>query len=298
MTDAGTETRSGLVAVLGRPNVGKSSLINALVGEKVSIVTPKAQTTRHRAVGVVTGDDFQLGLVDTPGLHTGGRHTLNRVMNETARASRSGVDAVLLVVEAMRWDKEDDRALAIARDAGLPVGLVVNKVDRVADKNRLLPFLESCGERMDFDFQVPISVTRAQNLDAVRDELRQRLPEGAFRYPEDEFTDRSLRFIAAETVREKLTMALHQEVPYNLAVTVDDWEESEAGLGIAATIWVARSGHKAIVIGRGGAMLKEVGQRARLELAKRLDCRIDLRLWVKVREAWVDDEAAVRGFSE
>lgn len=298
MADTPSTTRSGLVAVLGRPNVGKSSLINALVGEKVSIVTHKAQTTRDRAIGIVSGDGYQIGFVDTPGLHGGGRHALNRVMNETARASRAGVDAVLLVVEANRWTDEDDRALATARETDLPMGLVVNKLDRLPDKTALLPFLETCSQRMDFAFTVPTSVKRAENLDAIRDELWSQLPEGAFHYPEDEFTDRSLRFLAAETVREKLTLKLHHEVPYHLAVAVDDWEESEAGLGIAATIWVAQSSHKAIVIGKGGAMLKEVGQRARLELARRLGCRVDLRLWVKVREDWVDDEAAVRDLIE
>lgn len=295
MTESEAQTRSGLVAVLGRPNVGKSSLINALVGEKVSIVTHKAQTTRYRAVGVVTGDGFQMGLVDTPGLHSGGRHALNRVMNETARASRFGVDLVLLVVAAARWSAEDERALAIAADAGVPVGLAVNKIDRLPDKDQLLPYLQMCGERMDFSFTVPISAKRGQNLGALRDELCTHLPLCDFRYPEDEFTDRSMRFLAAETVREKLTLKLHHEIPYHLAVTVDDWEQSESGVGISATIWVARSGHKAIVIGKGGSMLKEVGQRARLELVRRLGCRVDLRLWVKVRQDWVDDEAAVRG---
>lgn len=298
MSEAESPLRSGLVAVLGRPNVGKSSLINAIVGDKVSIVTHKAQTTRHRAVGVVTGEDFQIGLVDTPGLHGGGRHALNRVMNETARASRIGVDAVLLVVEAPRWTADDDRALATARDACLPVGLVVNKIDRVPDKNALLPYLGACAKRMDFAFTVPTSAKRRQNLGAICEELRLQLPECEFRYPEDEFTDRSVRFLVAETVREKLTLKLHHEIPYHLAVTVDEWEESEAGLGIGATIWVAQSGHKAIVIGKGGAMLKEVGQRARLELVQRLGCRVDLRLWVKVSQGWVDDEIVVRGFGE
>lgn len=296
MNEGNSQKRSGLVAVLGRPNVGKSSLINALVGEKVSIVTHKAQTTRHRAVGVATGDTWQIGLVDTPGLHSNGKHSLNKVMNETARSSRSGVDAVLMVVEAPRWTEDDDRALAIARDAGVPVGLVVNKVDCVPDKNELLPYLQACAGRMDFAFTVPISAKRKQNLEALCTELTQQLPTCDFLYPEDEFTDRSLRFLAAETVREKLTLKLHEELPYNLAVTVDDWESSETGIGIAATIWVARSGHKAIVIGKGGAMLKEIGQRARLELASRLDCKVDLRLWVKIQKGWVDDETAVRGF--
>lgn len=288
------DTRSGLIAVLGRPNVGKSTLVNALVGEKVSIVTHKAQTTRHRIVGVVSGDDWQLGLVDTPGVHGTGQHALNRLMNRTAQASLEGVDAALLVVEAGRWNADDERALAALRRAGLPTGLVVNKVDRVRPRSRLLPILEQMAPRFDFAFVVPISARRRGHLEPLRQELRSLLPTGPFLFPVDEPTDRDMRFLVAETIREKLTLALHQELPYSLAVTVEQWQEQGDVLHIAANIWVARAGHKAIVIGSGGAGLRLVGQRARTELAHRFGRRVDLRLWVKLRDDWPDDEAALR----
>lgn len=287
-------TRSGLVAVLGRPNVGKSTLVNALVGEKVSIVTHKPQTTRHRIVGVVTSGACQIGLVDTPGLHGGQVKALNRVLNATAAASLDGVDAGLLVIEALRWSEDDERALAVLGRAGIPAGLVVNKVDRVQPKASLLPFLEQAAARHHFAFVLPVSARKGDNLKALIDELCPRMPPGAFRFPADEYTDRDLRFLAAEAVREQLTLALHQELPYALAVTVDDWDQDADQARIQATVWVAKSRHRAMVIGHGGQMLKQIGRRARLDLAQRLGLRVDLRLWVKLREDWPANEAAVR----
>ncbi len=288
--------RSGLAVILGRPNVGKSTLINALVGEKVSIVTHKAQTTRHRIVGLLTRGDTQIGLVDTPGLHRGSGHALNRVMNETATGSVAGVDLALLVVEAGRWRDEDAQALSVAASGGVPVGLIVNKVDRVTPREALLPFIESVGREYDFAFVVPLSARREDNLEPLVEEIERFMPAGEFLFDDDQLSDRDLRFMVAETVREKLTLLLHQELPYSLAVNVDAWEEVDGLLRIGAVIWVARDSQKAIVIGSGGATLKEVGRRARLELARRLDRRLHLSLWVKVREHWPDDEAAVRGF--
>lgn len=296
MSDTAAEEtrRSGLVTLFGRPNVGKSTLVNALVGEKVSIVTPKPQTTRHRIVGVATRGDVQIGLVDTPGLHGGHGHALNRVMNESAVASLEGVDAAVLVVEAGRWSDGDDRALARVRAAGLPAGLVVNKVDRVRRKEELLPFLEACAKRHDFAFVVPLSASRGDNLDPLVEEISRLLPAGEFLFPQDEYTDRSLRFLAAEAVREKLMLHLREELPYSVAVEIEAFEESPRGPRIHAVIWVAREAHKRMVIGEGGAMLKRVGRGARLDLSERLDAAVDLRLWVKVREDWYDDEGTVR----
>ncbi|MES1944358.1 GTPase Era [Salinisphaera sp. PC39] len=296
MTDA-VDTgprRAGLATLFGRPNVGKSTLVNALVGEKVSIVTPKPQTTRHRIVGVVTRDDLQIGLVDTPGLHGGHGHVLNRVMNDAALGSLEGVDAVVLVVEAGRWDEGDDRALARVRATGLPAGLVVNKVDRIRRKEQLLPFIQECTARHDFAFVVPLSAERGDNLAPLVEELGKLMPAGEFLFPEDEYTDRNLRFLAAEAVREKLMMHLRQELPYAVTVEIESFEETPRGPRISAVIWVAREAHKRIVIGEGGAMLKRVGRGARLDLKHRLQAAVDLRLWVKVREDWYDDEAAVR----
>ncbi|WP_353223915.1 GTPase Era [Salinisphaera sp. C84B14] len=287
-------TRSGMVALVGRPNVGKSTLVNALVGEKVSIVTPKPQTTRHRIVGVLTQPGLQIALVDTPGLHTGQRSALNRVLNETAMSSLAGIDVVLFVVEAGQWRAEDAAALERLASIRTPVGLVINKVDRVADKTELLPFIEQMNARREFAFVAPVSAQKHKNLDSVVAECSQRMPEGPFLFPEDEYTDRNLRFIAAETVREKLTMYMQQELPYSAAVEIERFEQGGEQIEIHACIWVSRDNHKAMVIGKGGAMLKKIGRAARLDLVDRLQHRVDLRLWVKVRENWIDSEASVR----
>lgn len=287
-------THSGMVALAGRPNVGKSTLVNALVGEKVSIVTPKPQTTRHRIIGVLTENRVQMAIVDTPGMHAKSTSALNRVMNETAVGSLAGIDIVLFVVEAGQWRSDDKRALAKIKRAGAPVGLVVNKVDRIGDKSELLPFIEQLSAEHDFAFVVPLSARRHKNLDALKKEIAQRMPEGPYLYPEDEYTDRNLRFIAAETVREKLMMHLQQELPYSIAIEIESFETGEEQIEIHACIWVARSTHKAMVIGRRGQMLKSVGQAARLDLVEQFGQRVDLRLWVKVRTNWIDDESSVR----
>ena len=291
---SGKQTRAGMVALAGRPNVGKSTLVNALVGEKVSIVTPKPQTTRHRIVGVLTADAVQIALVDTPGLHAGRSSALNRVMNETAVASLAGIDLVLLVVEAGQWRADDKRALALAARSGTPVALVINKVDRVDDKQALLPFIERLAAAHEFAFVVPLSARKQDNLAALQQEMAQCMPPGPYLFPEDEYTDRNLRFIAAEIVREKLMLHLQQELPYAIAIAIESFETGVEQTRIHACIWVAREGHKAIVIGRQGQMLKKVGQSARRDLVQQLGRRVDLRLWVKVRANWIDDEASVR----
>lgn len=283
-----------MVALVGRPNVGKSTLVNALVGEKVSIVTPKPQTTRHRIVGVWTKDNVQMALVDTPGLHTGVKTALNRVMNETAISSLAGIDLVLFVVEAGQWRADDAAALSRLGKLKVPVGLVVNKIDHVRDKKELLPFIEQVAMRREFAFVVPVSARRADNLSALTDECRAFMPDGPFLFPEDEYTDRNMRFLAAEAVREKLTLHLQQELPYSIAIEIERFDTTGEQLEIHACIWVSREGHKSIVIGRGGAMLKKVGRAARLDLVERFGRRVDLRLWVKVRDNWIDSEASVR----
>lgn len=287
-------TRAGMVALVGRPNVGKSTLVNALVGEKVSIVTPKPQTTRHRIIGVVTEPGVQMALVDTPGMHGKASSALNKVMNQTAVASLAGIDLILFLVEAGQWRDDDRRALARIKRSGAPAGLVVNKVDRVADKKELLPFMQQLGAEHDFAFAAPVSALKRDNLEPLRAEMRARMPEGPFLFPEDEYTDRNMRFIAAETVREKLMLFLQQELPYSAAIEIESFVSGVEQTEIHACIWVARDNHKAIVIGRGGQMLKKIGRAARLDLVRRLDRRVDLRLWVKVRPNWIDDESSVR----
>ena len=295
MNDSDPVKHSGMVALVGRPNVGKSTLVNALVGEKVSIVTPKPQTTRHRIVGVLTRPGLQIALVDTPGLHAGKRHALNRIMNETAVASLAGIDVVLFVVEAGQWRDEDAAALERLARVPAPVGLVINKVDRVRDKTELLPFMEAMAGRRMFDFVAPVSAQRRDNLEALIGECGTRMPEGPHLFPEDEYTDRNMRFIAAETVREKLTLFLQQELPYSAAIEIEDFAADDENVThIHACIWVSRDNHKAMVIGRGGQMLKKIGQAARLDLVERMQGRVNLRLWVKVRENWIDSETSVR----
>lgn len=289
-----TAQYSGMIALVGRPNVGKSTLVNALVGEKVTIVTPKPQTTRHRIIGVLTQDQVQMALVDTPGMHTGQKNALNRVMNETAVSSLAGIDLVLFVVEAGQWRADDTTTLERLARLDTPVGLVVNKVDQLRDKTALLPYIDELSQKRHFDFVVPISAWRADNFDALLSECRAYMPQGPYLFPEDEYTDRNMRFLAAEAVREKLMLYLQQELPYSVAIEIEAFETGDEQIQIHACIWVERANHKSIVIGKGGAMLKKVGRAARLDLVDRLDQRVDLRLWVKVRENWTASEASVR----
>jgi GTP-binding protein Era len=287
-------TRAGLVALAGRPNVGKSTLLNALVGEKVSIVTPKPQTTRHRIIGLRSEDNVQIAFVDAPGIHEGGTRALNRQMNRTAVAALAGVDLCLLLVEAGRWTEDDELVLRRARSSGAPLALVVNKIDRIRTRAQLLPFLQDLSRRHDFVFVVPISASRRENLDALLSEVRSRLPETPFLYDPEQLTDRSQRFLVAELVRERLMLLLQQELPYSLSVEVEKYAEEKGILHISAVIWVEREGQKAIVIGAKGALLKKVGSQVRLGLEKRLGQKVFLQLWVKVKEGWADDERALR----
>lgn len=287
-------THAGMVALAGRPNVGKSTLVNALVGEKVSIVTPKPQTTRHRIIGVLTQNAVQIALVDTPGMHAKGASALNQVMNQTAVSSLSGIDLIVFVVEAGQWRADDQRALNYIKRSGAPCALVVNKTDSVDNKNTLLPFIEKLTAEHAFEFVVPVSAWRRDNCDALISEMSARMPAGPYLFPEDEYTDRNMRFMAAEAVREKLTLYLQQELPYSIAIEIESFEQGPEQVHIHACIWVARDNHKSIVIGRGGQMLKKVGRSARRDLVEQFGQRVDLRLWVKVRTNWIDDESSVR----
>jgi len=289
--------RCGYVAVVGRPNVGKSTLVNALVGKKVSIVTRRPQTTRHRITGVATGPGSQILFIDTPGLHSLHKRALNRAMNRAAVAALADADAVALVVEAGRWTDEDAVALKRARESGRPVMLVANKIDQVRPREALLPFLEEVSGRGEFEAIVPVSAERGDNVERLRELLAAAMPEGPPLFPADAVSDRDERFHAAEIVREKLTRRLHEELPYGLTVEIERMVADDEGrYEIAAVIWVEREGHKAIVVGRGGEMLKAVGRAARLELKERLGAPVHLSLWVKVREGWSDSDADLRRF--
>ncbi len=291
--------RAGLIALVGRPNVGKSTLLNALVGRKVSIVTHKPQTTRHRIMGVRHEAGHQFVFVDTPGIHLNAKRALNRTLNKSAQAVLDDVDLVVLVVEALRFTEEDDHVLRRLRGRDNVV-LVINEVDQVKDKDALLPFIAGMSERMNFAAVVPLSALKTRNLEPLLDELRARLPESPPLFPEEQLSDRDERFMVAEIVREKLMERLHEELPYSLTVTMDQMTvEPPKGKGpglvrIGATIWVEREGQKAIVIGEGGSMLRTIGRMAREELETRFGRKVFLELWVKQREGWADDPRQLR----
>jgi GTPase len=287
--------RSGFVALVGRPNVGKSTLLNALLGQKLSIVTSRPQTTRHRVLGILELPDAQVAFVDTPGIHQGQARALNRSMNRTAAAAAADADLALFLVEALRWTDEDELALARLREAGHPVIAVVNKVDKVHPRERLLPFMQELAKRHDFHAIVPISALRSANLDDLRKVLVAALPEGERMFPEGQLTDKSENFRIAELIREKLTMELVEELPYGIAVEIEKHETTEDGRSeVSAVIWVDREGQKPIVIGKGGERLKRVGRSARMELNHLFGRRFHLILFVKVRSDWADDARALQ----
>ncbi len=292
--------RSGHVAVIGRPNVGKSTLTNALVGAKVSIVSPRPQTTRHRLLGIATFPEGQLLLVDTPGLHRDqGKSTataMHRWMNRAARGALEGVDAALLVVRAGKWDEADTFAYEALNHAGVPVILVVNQVDRFKDKSDLLPYLAQVTQGRDFAGVHPISALKRKGLEALVKQLLGLMPEQAAMYEEDEITDKSQRFLAGELVREQLMRQLGEELPYATTVEIERFIVDGQLLRIGAVIWVERDGQKAIVIGKGGERLREIGARARIQMEQLFAAKVFLETWVKVREGWSDDEAALRAF--
>ena len=298
-TPAAGAARCGIAALVGRPNVGKSTLLNALLGSKVSIVSPKPQTTRTRIHGVLTRPGLQIVFADLPGIHTKQPRAINRYMNRTALSSLADSDVNLFVIEALRWTDEDERALGELRQAGRPIVLVINKVDRAKPKERLLPFIDEIVRKADFAEVVPLSALKRNNIERLPDVIARYLPESPQLYPPDQLTDVSDRFMAAEIVREKLTRRLQEEVPYGLVVEIEGMGEAEDEPGklvIQAVIWVERTGQKAIVIGKGGELLKEVGRAARLELRHHFGKPVHLELWVKVREGWTDDESALRSF--
>jgi GTP-binding protein Era len=286
--------RCGFAALVGRPNVGKSTLLNALLGRKISIVSPKPQTTRHRILGILTRPDAQVIFVDTPGLHAGARRAMNRHMNRAALASLQDADVNVFVVEALRWTDEDQRVLDELVKQQRPIILVLNKADKVFPKERLLPFIEEAGRRAQFAEVVPLSALKRSNIEQLPTIIARYLPQSPPHFPDDQLTDRSDQFQAAEIVREKLTLRLRQELPYGITVVIEQFKEEDGRLLINAVIWVERSGQKAIVIGHGGEQLKEVGRAARLEMVELFKRPVHLELWVKVKENWSDNETALR----
>lgn len=293
--------RSGFVAIIGRPNVGKSTLLNRLVGQKVSITSQRAQTTRHRILGIHSTAQAQIVYVDTPGLHRGeSDQQLSRHMNREARVSLEGVDAVVLVMTADGWTERDEPALQVAQQAKCPVILTINKVDRMKVRERLLPLIEAMQQRHAFADIVPLSAQDGDNLPALEKILLRLLPEHPAYFGVDQITDRNDRFQASEFVREQVFRRFGEEVPYAVAVEITEFREEPKHQHIEAVIWVEKEGQKAILIGKGGASLKEIGRSARLEMQKAFGRKVYLGLWVKVREGWSNDARALKslGYSE
>ena len=287
--------RSGFVALVGRPNVGKSTLLNAMLGQKVSIVTARPQTTRHRVLGISESEAGQIAFLDTPGMHQGPKRALNRAMNRTAGAVLGEADLAVFIVEALKWTDEDAMALERVLQAGHPVIAVINKIDKVHPRERLLPYIGALAQRADFLAVVPVSALRADSLAPLRSAILAALPAGERRYPAGQVTDRTERFRIAELIREKLTGELLEELPYGVAVEVESYTATDDGrVEVGAVIWVDRAGQKPIVIGAGGERLKRIGRAARLELNHLFGRRYHLTLWVKVRENWADDVRALR----
>lgn len=288
-----TSRHSGYCAIVGRPNVGKSTLLNRLIGQKLAITSPKPQTTRHSIIGVKSREDGQIVYVDTPGIHQRGDHAMNRYLNQTARSALRDVHLILFVVEAMNWTAEDESVLMAIAAARTPAVLVVNKIDRIKIKQELLPFLSAIAAKMEFVEVFPLSAKSGENIESMERRILELLPPGENYFPEDQLTDRSERFFASELIREQLTRRYDKEIPYALTVEIDKFEE-EAGLyRIHALIWVEREGQKSIIIGNKGAALKETAKQARIAMERLYGKRVYLEIWIKVKKSWSNDARAL-----
>lgn len=287
--------RTGFVAIVGRPNVGKSTLLNALIGQKLSITADKPQTTRHRIHGVLTTDDTQFVFVDTPGYQTRYKNALNRTLNRTVRGVLADVDVVLLVIEPLRFGMEDRQVLDLIPES-VPVILVLNKLDTVKGREQLLPFVAELSQQRTFAAVVPVSSTRGKQLQELLAEIREHLPEAEPLFAADDLTDRPVRFLAAELIREKVFRLVGDELPYTSTVLIDQFEEGEKLHRIFATILVDNDNHKAILIGAQGERMKRIASEARADLEKLLGSRVYLEIWVKVKSGWADTEASVRAY--
>jgi len=284
----------GYVALIGRPNVGKSTLMNHMLGQKISITSRKPQTTRHRILGINTTDAGQIIYMDTPGMHQVEKKALNRYLNKTADTTLLGVDVVVWLIDGLSWHEYDEVIFKKLERAGLPVILAANKVDKVKDKDEILKFFSQAKDRFPFEEMLPISALKGTNLDAMENVLLNLLPEGGLIYPEDQITDRPERFLTAEIIREKLTRRLGDELPYSLTVEIERYEEQKKITKIYAIIWVERDTQKNIVIGKQGELLKKVGTDARQDIETLIGQKVYLQLWVKVKKGWANSERALQ----
>lgn len=285
-----TDLKCGYVAIIGRPNVGKSTLLNELIGQKISIISAKPQTTRQQILGIKTLNATQIVYIDTPGLHAAEKRAMNRYMNKLASAVILDADVIIFMVDATRWRKEDEHVLKKIRLAHAPVILVLNKIDKLAEKKLILPLIEQLKEKFTFAHIVPLSAKRLENIAALEETLMQMLPNGPHLFPETQITDKNERFQIAEIIREKIIRTTAQELPYATTVLIESYQEEKNVININAAIWVEREGQKPIIIGKDGERLKKIGTLARKEIVKLLQRKVFLRLWVKVKDNWTDDE--------
>jgi GTP-binding protein Era len=289
-----TTERSGYVAIVGRPNVGKSTLLNYILGQKLSITSRKPQTTRHQILGIKTEEDVQVVYVDTPGMHENHDKALNRYMNKAAQTAVKDVDVVVFMIDRTKWTSEDDMVLKSLQYVKCPVILAVNKVDFLADKEDLLPYLQTLDEKGQFAHIVPMSAKTGHNIDRLENIITSAIPQGMHFYPEDQITDRSSRFIAAELVREKIMRQLGDELPYSMTVEIEEFRYEDNLLVISAAILIDRQSQKRIIIGEKGSRIKQIGRDARLDMEEMFDCKVMLNTWVKVKAGWADSERALK----
>lgn len=288
------KTYCGYVAIIGRPNVGKSTLLNNLLGQKLSITSHKPQTTRHQIFGIKTKNNIQAVYVDTPGIHKKTKHAMGRFMNKAAVTMINEVNVIVFMIDARCWTDEDELVLEKLLSVEAPVILALNKIDLIKEKEKLLPKIEQLSKRMSFASIVPISVKKNINIDRLENLIHSYLPENDYYFPESQLTDKDNNFLIAEIVREKIMRVTNQEVPYGSAVVVESLKKENNILHIEVIIWVERKGQKMIIIGKKGEKLKEIGRQARLDLEKKFACKVFLSLWIKVKEGWVDDERTLR----
>ncbi|MEE6075879.1 GTPase Era [Avibacterium paragallinarum] len=288
-------TYCGFIAIVGRPNVGKSTLLNKILGQKISITSRKAQTTRHRILGIQTDGPYQAIYVDTPGLHIEEKRAINRLMNRAASSAIGDVDLIIFVVDGTHWNADDEMVLNKLRRAKSPVVLAINKIDNIKDKEDLLPFITEISQKFDFKAIIPISAQRGNNVQELEKIVRESLREGVHHFPEDYVTDRSQRFMASEIIREKLMRFMGEELPYSVTVEIEQFKTNERGTyEINALILVERDGQKKMVIGNKGQKIKVIGTEARADMERLFDNKVHLELWVKVKSGWADDERALR----
>lgn len=284
----------GYIALVGRPNVGKSTLLNRILEQKLSITSRKPQTTRHSILGIRTEGEYQFVYVDTPGIHQGSKKTMNRMMNKTAISTLRDVDAIAFVVDGTHWDDEDEYVLKLIKQVNAPCFLVVNKVDKIVDKAQLLPWLETMGQRHEFAAMIPISAKTGVQVDTLQEKLRAVLPEGPHLFDDDQITDRPVRFLCAELLREKIFRLCGQELPYSTTVDIESFKEEDALIRIHALILVDKDNHKRMIIGDKGSKLKEMASSARVDMESLLGKKVFLQCWCKVKSGWSDDERLLK----